>query len=261
MSISSRRTRAMLSFASILPFGLIACGERPQPSSDLQQFFEQSTRRDPTALEAAHVVNLDGCAAFFVANSAGKTIMGSARHCMSYSVTNWCPTGTVRTNAGRIGRCTRVVAADVGHDIALFEVNLPYDASAALRLAAYQPPVGTRLQMIGFPADQYRQARLTLTEDCWVLQTTTRSPHADSNLQDRSSLHNCTTYGGNSGGPMIKEGDDVVIGLPFTYQPGDYHQRSSTDLSTAAHLAQMADFVATHRQELDGEGIEVVEGL
>jgi hypothetical protein len=262
MSIRVVRARRAASVSFVCGLAA-ACGQQqPADSSDLQQFFEQSTRRDPDAFEAAHVVNLNGCAAFFVENTAGKTILGTARHCVSYSITSWCSNGgTIRDNNGRTGRCTRVVAADTGHDIALFEASLPYTPTAeqGLRLAAYQPPVNTRLQMIGYPADQYRHAALTLTENCWVLQTTTRSPHADSNLQDRSSLHNCTTYGGNSGGPMIREGDDVVIGLPFTYQPNDYHLRSATDLRTAAHLAQMADYVETHRTELENEGIVVAD--
>lgn len=227
-----------------------------------RQFFQNSTRRDATAQEADHVVNARGCAAFFVANRSGKTLLGSARHCFNYSITNWCQGGGMVTdNQGRTGTCQRIVAADANHDIAVFEAKFPYvpEEQDTLRLAAYQPKLQDRLVMIGYPADKYRLGRLTTTEDCWVIRESVPSPHSQAALSDRSSLHNCTTYGGNSGGPMMLEGTRVVLGLPFTYAPDDYHLRDPWDPATAAHLAQMADFVSFHRAKLEAEGVEIVD--
>lgn len=107
-----------------------------------------------------------------------------------------------------------------------------------------------------------RHGRLTTTENCWTLGGTVKSPH--NNILDVSQYHNCTTYGGNSGGPMYIEGTRVVIGLPFTYipdywegkaNPNAYDRRSPTNLETAAHLALTADFVSVHRTELLTAGI------
>jgi hypothetical protein len=155
------------------------------------------------------------------------------------------------------------VAADRDHDIAVFEANLSYvpSQSRSFRLAAYEPPIGTRLKMIGYPADDdpetARHGELTTTENCWILSDGLPSPYDD--LRDRSSLHNCSTYGGNSGGPMYVEGELDAVGLPFTYVPDDYHRRDPWDPETAAYMAQMADFVATHRGELEDAGVLISE--
>ena len=102
-----------------------------------------------------------------------------------------------------------------------------------------------------------RRGRLTVTENCWVIDGDEPSPHAD--LLDRSALHNCSTYGGNSGGPMIAEGTRIAVGLPFTYQPGDYDRRDPNDRATAAYLAKMADAAGTFREALVAAGIVLVE--
>ena len=238
------------------------CVDDAEPIAGLEQhqFFENSTRRDATSQESKLVVKLGGCAAFFVANDQGKTYMATARHCVNYSITSWCNNGgRVRDNQGRRGTCKRIIAADANHDIAVFEVTMPYVPAShtVLRLASYQPAVDTPLKMIGYPADNdpetARHGKLTTTEDCWILHESVPSPYDD--LQDRSSLHNCSTYGGNSGGPMYVDGTLDAVGLPFTYVPGDYHRRSSDDLDTAACMAQMADFVGRHRDKLEAAGV------
>jgi hypothetical protein len=45
--------------------------------------------------------------------------------------------------------------------------------------------------------------------------------------------------------------------LPFTYVPDDYTRRDPNDLSTAADLAQMADFVRTFRSQLAEAGVVI----
>lgn len=221
-------------------------------------FFKNSTRRDATAYEGDHVARAGrGCSSFFVDNSSGKTFVGSARHCFSFNASSWCSGGgTFTKNDGEVGRCRRVVAGDSVHDVVLFEVDFPTAPFAAFRLASWEPPKGTRLNMIGYPADKYRSGKLTVTENCWILQSRTASPHGG-NMNDVSSLHNCTTWGGNSGGPMIQDGQDVVVGLPFTYSPGNYTERAENELRTASHMAQMADFVGTFRSTLEKEGVTI----
>src|SRR5690606_21280912 len=119
------------------------------------------------------VVNAKGCAAFFVANTRGKTYLISARHCFGYQITSWCANdGRLVDNEGNEGRCRRIVAADMSHDIALFEAEFEAytEPDAALRLASFEPEVNTRLVMIGYPADKFRKGTLTTTEECWVLR-------------------------------------------------------------------------------------------
>ena len=59
---------------------------------------------------------------------------------------------------------------------------------------------------------------------------------------------------------MYIQGTRDAIGLPFTYVPDDYTRNSATDLTTAAFLALMADFVSAHRAELTAAGIVIYDG-
>ncbi len=234
------------------------------------QFFENSVRRDATAAEASRVAKLttSQCASFFLENTANKTYIVTARHCVEFAITSWCTRdGAIVDNNGVRGRCIRVVAADRNRDIAVIEANLPHPSTgdATLRLAAYVPSVNTKLVMTGYPGDDdpltARRGRLTTTESCWVMGGAVQSPYAsmDQNTLDMSAPHNCSTYGGNSGGPMYIQGTREAIGLPFTYVPDDYTRNSATDLTTAAFLALTADFVGAHRGELTAAGIVISE--
>ena len=231
-----------------------------------KMFFQSSVRRDATADEAsrvAYVTNV-GCTAFFVENTQSKTYVMSARHCFDHAITAWCTKdGAVTDTSGVTGHCVRIVAADVHHDVALFEADLAHASTgtSTLRLAAYAASVNTPLVMIGYPYDfdpaTARKGALTTTDHCWVLSTSVPSPYGDAHSQDWSAKHNCSTYGGNSGGPIYGEGGRDAVGLPFTYVPNDYARRSSTALSTAAHMALVADFVAVHRTALDAAGVVI----
>lgn len=239
-------------------------------STTSNQFFENSVRRDATAAEASRVAQLvtSKCASFFLENTANKTYIATARHCVEFQITSWCTNdGAIVDNSGTRGRCTRVVAGDRNRDIAVIEADLPHPSTgeATLRLASYVPSVNTKLVMTGYPADSdpqtARRGRLTTTESCWVLGGPVQSPYAaqDQDTLDLSAQHNCSTYGGNSGGPMYIQGTREAIGLPFTYLD-DYTRNSATDLRTAAFLALMADFVGAHRAALTAAGIVISEG-
>jgi hypothetical protein len=242
-------------------FTLMSCSQifaSSVPSG--RQFFQNSIRGDANQMESDWTANVKGCAAFFLETNNGSVMMASARHCFNYAITNWCQTdGKIVTNTGKVGRCKRVVAAQSNYDISVFEASFdsPPNPDHLLRLASFTPPLHSKLVMIGYPADKYRKAKLTTTKECWVLQESKSSPHY--NLREESSLHNCTTYGGNSGGPMVLEGTNVAIGLPFTYSPGDYFLRDPWKLSSASHLAQMADFIRRKRSELEEAGVVIVE--
>lgn len=233
------------------------------------QFFENSARRDANALEASYVAKLGGgCTSFFLENTAGKVYMATARHCVEFKVMDWCESdGAITDNAGVTGRCTKVVAADQTRDFAIFEVAMVHPSSGAstLRLAAYTPPQSTKLTMTGYPGDKDpatgRNGKLTTTENCWVMGNApfidTR-PFSDGQASaDVVVQHNCSTYGGNSGGPMVAVGTRDAIGLPATFQEDDYVRRSSTDLESAAWVGLMSFFVEAHRAELTAAGIAI----
>jgi hypothetical protein len=248
-----------------LAVAAVACGapygER-QDGAELQQFFENARRREAAGIEREQVVRVPGCTAFFVENRGGSATIASARHCFNYSATSFCKGGgTFTTNDGQKGRCLEVVAGDATHDIVLFKAEMPFTPrrEQTLRLAGFVPEVKTRLKMIGYPGDPERRGQLTVTEGCWVLKGDVPSPFADGRTRDPSALHNCSTYGGNSGGPMLIDGTRLAVGLPFTYVPGDFAPNGAENLGTAAHMARMADFVKRNRAALDAAGIVVAE--
>lgn len=252
--------------------GCAADAPRPEQEGGRgsNQFFENAQRRDATAAEASRVGQLttSQCASFFLENTANKTFVATARHCVDFAITAWCANdGALVDNSGHAGKCTRVVAADTSHDIAVFEAALahPTKGDATLRLAAYVPPLNTKLIMTGYPADEdpltARRGKLTTTANCWILSGAVTTPYPNETTSlDVSARHNCSTYGGNSGGPMYLEGTREAIGLPFTYLPDDYNRYSSTDVSSAAYLALMAGFVSNHAAELAAAGIVISNG-
>lgn len=273
MALPLALSRTLQAAGLIAVVGIVGCSagaEDPEPRKTTlsNQFFENAVRRDATAAEASRVAQLvtSKCASFFLENTANKTYIATARHCVEFAITSWCASdGAIVDNNGVRGRCTRVVAGDGNRDIAVIEANLPHPSTgeATLRLASYVPSVETKLIMTGYPGDDdpltARRGRLTTTESCWVLGGVVGSPYAsqDQNTLDLSAPHNCSTYGGNSGGPMYIQGTRDAIGLPFTYVPDDYTRNSATDLTTAAFLALMADFVSAHRGALRAAGIVI----
>lgn len=249
------------------PLFLLAGCHGPQDSKS-KQIFENSIRRDfDLSLEAdaaarRRIVELDmGCAAYFVENTQeGKVILGSADHCADYDPAAWCVQGTFTDHEGKVGSCQRIIASEPGRDIFFFEAKYdqPVPVERTLRLTAYLPKINTRLQMLGFPAD-IRHGMATLTENCWILSDSVESIHTHDNpaTVDPSQMHNCSTYGGNSGGPMIIEGTRDVIGLPSTYQPAQIAPYKKDEL--VAFLVSMADFVRLKRDVLAQEKIVISE--
>lgn len=249
---------------------LSALGCKPRQAADdssAKNFFENSRRREATNVEKARVVRLPmGCTGFYVENSQRKTVVATARHCVDYNATDWCKKLGEMTDAvsGTKGTCKAIVAGDGLHDIFLFESTLPLPNSMkTFRLAGFAPPARTRLTMTGYPADKYATGGVMTSENCWILRDLVDSPHKESadgakGALDKSYTHNCSTYGGNSGGPMFIESTDIVVGQPFTYSPENYGNRAYTEEAWGAH---MVEFVKTFRTQVDAAGIAVVETL
>ncbi|MBX3228928.1 MAG: trypsin-like peptidase domain-containing protein [Labilithrix sp.] len=245
----------------------VALDDEERGSTSSNQFFVNASRRDPTALEASRVGRVNpGCAAFFLENDVNKTFLMTARHCFDFDTEAWCATdGEIVQENGTRGQCTRVVVEDDSHDLVVFEADMKHAAkgSTTLRLASYAPRARTRLTMIGYPADadpdSARLGAITTTENCWTLGSRIPSLYSDPRLNDMTLRHNCSTYGGNSGGPMYVEGTRDVVGLPYTYIPDDYTRREANDETTAARLALTWDFVNVYFDVLTAEGITIVE--
>lgn len=257
-----------------------------QNSSDVTAMFKNSTRRDPTSEETQHLVKVGrGCSGYFVSNTLGKAIIGTARHCTTFSsdpssgIEQWCKadagqtkdgkSGAFMTGDGILGHCKEVALAENDFDIVFFEAYFDgvVAPARAVVLAGYIPKVFTKLFMVGYPADQSRQGKATATENCWIINAESPSPFLNTgptntplkSLKDPSGRHNCSTYGGNSGGAIFVLGTREVVGLPFTYEIAQSEQHEASDENTAAYIALMGKFVAQHSQELKKLGIAVVE--
>lgn len=246
---------------------LTACSnavDATRDESQLQQFFVNAERREPASEESAAIVRLRGCTGFFVRNTKNQVLMMTARHCLGSKAADaadvWCASGVAvaDTNSGALGTCKRVVAAEAGYDLTMFEMDFgnEFQPAATLRLAKTAPAIETQLVMIGYPSDKFRESQLTLTENCWVTGDVGESPYTD--LLDPAGHHNCTTYGGNSGGPMIIRGTDIVIGEPFTYFKNSYTEYRA-DAKHQASYASTVAFVERHTDELKEAGVVLAE--
>jgi V8-like Glu-specific endopeptidase len=253
-----------LALAAITLTATASCKKPKQDDANLNQFFENSKRRRANSAEQGMVMRLDnGCTAFAVKNTADKSLIITARHCVDFDPKSWCANGGGLTdNFGNSGRCTQIIASTVAKDVMMFESDIDVSKVQGLRLASFVPQKSTRLTMIGYPADNYAKGQLTVTENCWILETEVReNGHKyktdKTRITDRIASHNCSTYGGNSGGPMILKGSDIVVGLPYSYMPDDYKPRSKADTRTAATMARIEEFVKTHGATLKKFGVAI----
>jgi hypothetical protein len=237
------------SFAPLLSLlFLAACGEGHK-ISNLEvtagaNFFENSRRVDASPDQKAGLARLRGCTGFFLKNANAKNLVATARHCFSYDAPTWCKTGVVKDEAsGTDLRCKSVAVGDQRHDLVVLELeDAPRNRTLDFELATFSLTKDLRLEMLGFPGDPYNGPRaLKLTQNCWVIEPKTRNIYDDPNVvDDRTFTHNCSTYGGNSGGPMFIAGTRIAIGIPDTYAPNDYYQRGRNERAAQGVLA--ADF-------------------
>lgn len=262
-------------------------------------FFKNATRRDPTALERKAIVNVNSksaCAGFFVKNRANDFLIATARHCAAYDFEKACKEGGVDivTSEGYKGQCDSVVAEGREDDMVVFKARLigaPQKILASidfLKLSAAPAPRDAPLKVIGFPQDEYRDGRMTVTENCWINGGTNvadlltmeelqavlqrreemgRDAKEDADLAAREEFveehaqiefNNCTIYQGNSGGPMTLAGRPIVVGMPYKSVRGVYRLFPET---AANRSTSMAGFVRRNRLALEQAGVVIVDKL
>lgn len=255
---------ASLRLGSVFGFTLLALTVPRVAAADI---FENSVRRDPTAAEIARVGRIqETCTLFFLENTANTVYAVTARHCFdNHNINTWCEIDGVFSTADNPGssngQCLQVIATDAKHDIAVFEARVSGESLTGplFRLASYTPDPSTHISLTGYPSDDERLGSITTTTDCWVLDVETASPFNDSRMSDKSVHHNCSVWGGNSGGPVWVDGTRDVVGLPFNYhqQDSDDEVLSSSDTKDAPSIALMSDFIDKHESELRAAGIVI----
>lgn len=253
--------------------------------------FENSNRRGATLDEIRSLVRMSsGCSGFFVKNSKNKNLIMSSRHCYDFEFAEKCLSGGVElfafdNHGGALGTCKQVVVSSRESDALIFEVEFsdqftPPDHQFIL--AARDPEVCTPLQLKGFPADHHRLGRATVSENCWIQPkfshhayfsfseeakidalrsaeevTTTYSDsfwEAFSDLNMEFGLHNCSVYGGNSGGPLQIFGTQIAIGLPMEYLP---NSDLTADRRHSVRYERMPEFVERHKDALNELGVQI----
>lgn len=204
-------------------------------------FFENSLRVtvNPDDIRAKGIANFPGgCTGFFLKNAGNKNLIVSAAHCFEYDAAKWCSKKKKATdyhNKKKL-KCTKVVAGDTAHDMVIFEFEASErDRSNDFQLADFPLEKKMMLGMLGFPADAKNAKReLKATDHCWVQNPASefnvyefRPKVGEKKAKDVTFTHNCSTYGGNSGGPMFIAGTRIAIGLPDAYVPKDLKNRKA----------------------------------
>ena len=249
-------------FVTLLLIVPISCRTTEQ-NSEAKKFYENSRRRPTELNERQAIARLGhvGCAAFFV-ESPAKNLLISATHCApGGNFAKWCTDGGYVTDAfGVKNSCVKLIASDVYHDIVLFEVKSPL-LVAGYKLAAFSPAQFTYLRVIGFPTDKNAdQSTSNVTENCWIVSETEPDTRKRIGL-DEAAWHNCSIYGGNSGGPILAEGTDIVVGLPNEFIEGDPGTINRDWNSEGSFMVKMSDFVRTFRKTLETYQVTVTDQL
>lgn len=224
------------------------------------------------------------CSAFFVRNSKKRPLIATARHCVQFDMASACKMNRlsfVSQANGYSGLCKRVVAESKELDMTLIEadfgtawVETMLPAIEFYSLSSQRPRVGTRLVMLGYPVDPYRRGAFTVSDNCWVsnnpaVQFTdlnaadqdltkrysdaaVKNPLSDLIRHGSAAFNNCSVYGGNSGGPILKEGTKIVLGLPTRYWPGAYGTQNSQRTEA---MDSTVDFIEANKTILRAAGI------
>jgi hypothetical protein len=225
-----------MNFVIFALFGLNSFASTPL------HYFKSSIQTDIPTGEASFLIRGNGCGAFFIKNDSNRIFVGSARHCFGNNEFGMCdPTKDMfQTQVGSFpGRCKNLVASSLKSDFFIFEADFGdkndeiKNNFASLTLGIVTGDIGFRkLEVYGYPGD-IRNFKPTKTYNCSSFskdydpdftlfvgynpgQMAPQQLLAQTNQRFK---HNCTLYGGNSGGPVILEGTTTIIGLPYTYVP------------------------------------------
>lgn len=227
-----------------------------------KDFFENSRRIDAPKNLRAGIAHINtGCAGFFLKNAGNRNFVATARHCFKYNDAAWCAKsdrGIKDVASGSKLRCKRIVAGDTSHDFIIFEAEASQrDRSGDFELASFGLEKDMRLEMLGFPADPFAARQLKLSQHCWVNAPTSMSRYnlADV-INDETFLHNCSTYGGNSGGPLFLEGTRIAVGIPDHYSPNNFSMRSR---SANSQGVLTSGFIVDFAKEIEAAGIVVAK--
>ena len=255
-------------------------------------FFDQSERRSPLVTEGRGVVRMQvstpgagsySCSAFLVDNVGHRPLIATARHCVGYEMGAACDASRLSffTQGSRVsGTCARVVAETPTLDMVIVEATFDNWATIEKSVQFYQlslqrPRLGTPLEMIGYPADRLREGAFTISKNCSVNDHSTMlnsdltpeelaevarlagagTPNALAAIvvHNRVAYHNCTVWGGNSGGPILIAGTKTVLGQPTSYINGAYVNLKSSE--RAASMSSTADYIDANRATLAAWGV------
>lgn len=245
---------------------LVSCKfnkETSEESSQIKFLNEHSRRRVASTEESSNIFRLktyggNTCTAFAVKNEARKPVVFTARHCMNFTAADWCSKVAEITSADQKNpyRCKSVLFDPKDSDYAALELDKPIESEGFL-LANFDPAVGRRLQLIGFPSDTYAKSlgRTVITENCWLTSSKRQPPDIQSQINPRplALTHNCATYGGNSGGPMIIENSNIVVGLPASF----WRNARIRSMDETAFVYPVKDIIDTHRNFIETEKLQI----
>ncbi len=225
------------------------------------------------------------CTGFFIDNLNKKPFLVTARHCVEYEMTSACKNNsfTVITEIGKFkGTCEKIIAGSIFDDIIIILIDFADNKQKALKdisflsLSSVKPQIYTRFNALGYPVDIYNKDKLLrLVKNCWqVDKVVTKGDislnvlnalnHASAEtieqtkkLRKKQLYHNCSIFGGMSGGPLIIEGTREVVGIPDGYfSSGGIPYFFSYDVGTTYEL--FSNFIQRNIKSLKKNDVTII---
>ena len=245
------------------------CGKidraKPQDILSGNMIFKGEDRSSMSPTEASSILRFrNNCTGFLIKNSANKILAATARHCLrdeKDKLEQACSSGYIKffNYLGSSFSCERIVLDDPKHDTFIVELKSSDHPSKLnlrpLKLTSVLPYFGIPLEMLGFPGDSVRLGNPTKTGNCSI---TGFRHKVEDRYYDKGVPNNCSTWGGNSGGPIIIENSELVVGVPGVYSPNDNSPRNKFGATQAYH-EDMGLLIERNKKLLLDEGIEIVE--
>lgn len=243
----------------ILLIFILSCSTASRNPSSIH-IIEESIREDLDQRGKESMLRLqNGCSGFWVKNDGNKSLAATARHCLKkitgtrYSTLNQieklCQDKKIyftNTKAEKF-YCKKIAIFNKDHDLFIMEVDGKASIKKELVLSEIDYRYGLPLMSYGYPADPIRKGRATKTFNCHSLSHPVSSVDR---VYKRFVYHNCSTWGGNSGGPLLIEATDYVIGIPGAYQPRQNVNYKLNRYSETTHLEMVSDFIKNNQKEI-----------